>query len=331
MGVVSPLTLNSLQLTLKGVERVHVKKEILARVEKTKIISDARGTVKIVPDYDIVPKTMNYDETHCLVKSSFNLLSSPQTFNPGTYVFPFRFVLDQSTSGSFKYSSTAQDIDASLTYTLAAKAVPAGISFSHLKASTDISVREPARQALMPTELHREMPVTFLCCFNKGNISMSAFLDKNAYVVGETAHLRLIVDNSQSSVNLRKCKFRLWRSMDLTADGYREVFREKVCESHAPPVLSGQIADIGFPLPLPPGIPTTTSGRLIITRYWLQIKLDVPFSTDLEIEVPVQIYNQPAAPAAQPSCPSFPQEGPPTYMSTVNIDAKMFETCKHQV
>lgn len=181
-------------------------------------------------------------------------------------------------------------MQASVSYKVEAEVAVPGLLKPNLYHSQDILICEPLRSVLSSTDLQKETKVTFLCCIPKGSVAMAANIDRNAYGPGDVVNLRLIVDNSSSDVDLQAATLKLVRTLNVRAQTDRHYESLTVVKSKGPGVPAGEKAERIIQLHLPNDSEPSTSSNLIDCSYQLSIELKVPWSPDVTIKVPIQIY-----------------------------------------
>ena len=220
-----------------------------------------------------------------------NLLTTKSTLQPGVFVFPFQFTLNNNLPGTCTVG--CGDSQGSVRYTLHVQAVVPGFFKANLEHLQDLRVIEPLRKKAVATQAHKEENVTFLCCIPKGSVSLSADLAKNVYYSGETVEVKLKVNNSESQVNLRGCSLELVQQVFMRSGKEEEAFGLKVVREKSLAVAAGEICDRTIQMILPADMEATTIGGIIRCTYELTIRLSVPWSPDVVITQPVDIVATP--------------------------------------
>lgn len=253
--------------------------------------------------------------------------------NPGRYVFPFKFTLDSHIPGS--YYVHHGESKGSIAYKLKAEVAIPGMFKANIKHTQFIHVGALLYHPIKVIQTQKDANVTYMCCFDMGQVTCSAIIDKNAYVPGETATLTLYIDNTTSDVNLKHVSFKLLNNINLTALDYSESFQTVACENKIPSIPKGETAHVVFPLTFPHSLSPSTSGYLIRSTYEFAINLSIPCSSDVTLNLPVTVYNAASLPV-QPSIASAnssftmpnmasPGGPPPQYENPFDIKADMFK------
>lgn len=281
LSVVHGLNVDGVFLKIYGNEEVEFD---AARVKETKN-SDGKK--------EYVHYTERVRASKTFFRRKYCIYSQKCTLTSGNFVFPFQFRLDAKLPGTFEiynHKSFSQYATANITYRVEAEVAVPGLLTPNLRHSQDILICEPLRAVLMASDTYKETKVTFLCCIPKGNVSMTANIDKNAYAPGESVQLRLIIDNSQSRVDLDCLVLRLSSKISLHASGDEATCSGTVVKASSAGVKAGERADRFIQLSLPPDLEPSTSSDLISCEYVLNVILKIPWSPDVNIKQPVQIY-----------------------------------------
>jgi len=167
--------------------------------------------------------------------------------------------------------------------------------------------------------------VRFCCCISKGDATLKAWLDKNVYVIGETAQCTAEVDN-RSSVEVTKMNIRLERRVELNAshceharfgrDSYQNTdvvasssFQGLVPQTKLAQAMPLLLAQMGRTAALP-----STAGQIVKCSYHVIIEMDLPWCPDISVSLPLELLEpDPAAWGsglqATASLPAFQQVG----------------------
>lgn len=281
LSVIQPIHIDAIYLKLSGYE------ETSFDVSRSRTVYDKNNQ----------PRTEHYKQhvtgNNTFFKRRYGLYSQKTTLHAGNFVFPFQFILNANLPGTFNLYSQkhfSSRVQAKVWYSVEAEVAVPGLLTPNLRHSQDIIIHEPLRIAPMASETHKESKVTFLCCIPKGTINMSATIDKNAYGPGETVGLRLIVDNSQSTVDLEALSLKLVAQISLKANGGSTGSTGTVVKARTPGLKAGERADRFIQLTLPLDTEPSTHSKLIECSYILSVELKVPWSPDVVVRQPVQIY-----------------------------------------
>ena len=100
-----------------------------------------------------------------------------------------------------------------------------------LKAKQELVVHELLDVNLQPSRDETTQNVMFCCCINKGEVTLQAYFDKNAYAPGETAQCFASIDNRSTS-DVGAMNVKLMRTIVMTdKHGHRETLVDTVCSA----------------------------------------------------------------------------------------------------
>ena len=265
-------------------------------------------------------RTARASET--FVKRSYQIYSYKCTLANGSFCFPFSFAIDSNLPGTFECSGHSHG--ASVYYELEAEVAVPGMLTPNLRHNQELIINQPLGQQMAATETFKQAKVTFLCCIPKGEVSMAANIDRNAYAPGDQVNLRLQVDNSHSQVNLEAASLKLQRTLTLRAEGRSFSTTETVCKAKSMAITAGEKADRFIQIAIPGKAEPSTDGSLVRHSYELEVCLSVPWSPNVRINQPVQIY-QPARPTFV-AVPVMPPNWQPQTMPMVQLDKMAYQT-----
>lgn len=256
-----------------------------------------------------------------LFRRRVNLVNFKTTLNPGIYVYPFKFKLDENLPGSFVLRSG--NSFGQIVYKLKAEILRPGMFQANIKHTQTVQLSTRLSHSIQKVQLSREANVTRLCCIDMGSVSLSAILDKNAYSPSDTAKLIISIDNTASDVTLKHVSFKLVNRVYMRAMSYSQSFSHSACKNQAPGTPKGDTAYIEFSLNLPHDLYPTTVGALINSYYEFEVVLSVPCSKDVIINLPVTIFALP--PVDYIPTVEYPTDKPPQYQDAVDIKPEMFK------
>lgn len=179
--------------------------------------------------------------------------------------------------------------DGEISYKVQAEVVVPGLFSSNLKHEQGIIVKELRSQIITGIQDSKEEDVTFLCCMNKGRISMTASADRDSAGPGEVCSMRVFIDNSRSQVDLREVRFHITRTIRYQVSFHTWLDVENVCTFHSTDVAKGTTADRSATLKFPSWLLDSTSGPVIQCMYHLVAELVVPWSPNLKIALPIKV------------------------------------------
>jgi hypothetical protein len=282
LSVVQPLHVDGIYLKISGSEMTEFD------AARSRTVRDSHDPQKTrVETY-----TVRVDDCHTFFRRRYCIYSTKSTLSGGNFVFPFQFQLDPKLPGTFEICNKRQysrHLQASVGYQVKAEVAVPGLLKPNLYHSQEILINEPLRSMLMSSDTLKEAKVTFLCCIPKGTVTMSANIDRNAYSPGETVQLHLIVDNSESQVDLEAFTLKLRKDLSVRAGSDTYSAGGTVIKSSSPGVKAGERADRYIQLSLPHEAEPSTRSKLIDCEYELNVVLKVPWSPDVITKQAVQI------------------------------------------
>lgn len=273
----------------------------------------------------IVRWTEHLKDSNVFFRRKYCLYAQNCSLNPGNYVFPFQFPLEARLPGTFTLKNPEKfphKVTAEVYYQVEAEVGTSGFFNPNLRHSQQILIHEPLRKALMASDTYKEAKMTFMCCMPRGTVSLSANLEKNAYCPGEPVTLRLIVDNSQSTVDLPSCLLKLTADMTIRTRGMSTQWKGTVARASSPGVKAGERAERLIDMILPHDVEPSTSSKLVDCSYTLDAVLKVPWSPDVVCKTYVQIVIPQTADYVAHL--QYPQGWNPTVHSTIDLQKAQY-------
>lgn len=296
LSLANPLEIDTINLRLSGYEHAEFY------FDDTRVVTTygPNGTV----NRTTVSVQNHTSETNTIYGREYVLYACHSTLAPGVYGFSFKFKLKQNLPGSFWYNKTGNDeSQAEVDYQLKAEIFVPGSTEPKFSLSHQFVVVQPLEGEVMSSETYQEANVSFLYCIPRGQVSLSAAVDKNVYCPGESIMLSLIVDNSKSTVNLPRFSLKLQRVVSLCSQGKTNYKVTTVVKSSIEGVPKGERAERLMAVNLPKETEPSTNGLLVKCYYELLVELQVPWSPNVTTKTPVQVYATPlySAPFASPT------------------------------
>lgn len=317
--VIQPLQMNGVFIKLSGLEQTKIE------VQRSKHVPDPKP--ENPQNTRIVFWNEEVNDANTFFRRKYCIFAQSCVLNPGNFVFPFQFPLEAKLPGTFKLQTThssVQGVDASVLYQVEAEVAVPGMFNPNLRHSQQILIHEPLRAALMASDTYKETKVTWMCCVPKGTVSLSASLEKNAYCPGEVVRLRLIVDNSKSTVDLPACSLKLTGAITVRARGETKRMGGTIVKATSPGLPAGERAERMIEMILPHSIEPSTSSKLVHCAYTVDAVLKVPWSPDVLCKTCVQIViPQTADYVAQLQ---YPPGWNPTVYSPVDLQKMQYTT-----
>lgn len=286
LSVATALQVDSINIKLSGFEHA----EFDYQVTRTRTSTNSQGQT-VTSTYT---ETRHASETNTVYRRKYVLYACRSTLVGGNFCFPFKIRLDHNIPGTFDfYGGGFSNTQANVKFEIRAEVQVPGFFEPNLKHYQDILICQPLKREIMSSDTYKEAKVTFLCCIPKGQVSLSAAIDKNAYAPGEQVMLSLIVDNSQSQVDLETFSFKLERNIILHANGQSHYKTDTIVKSKVAGVPKGDRAERVMAVNLPHRTEPSTDGRLVKCSYQLIVELHVPWSPNVKTKTPVQIFAAP--------------------------------------
>eukprot|EP01137_Pigoraptor_chileana_P004081 Opistho-2@45274 len=280
VNCLTPVPAKSLKLKLKGMEKTIW--------EETELQQRGDGTSEHV--------TITRGGSRDFFKMEFHLVSFPGIYAPGTYAYPFQWALPPGLPGSFHEShgslGSGLHLGCQIRYQIKAILDIPGTKHD-LKHKVHLAVIDKLDTTIQPQHHKKIGTVRFLCCIPKGDLECEAWMDKNAYCANETAQIHMAVKNN-STVNVDNFAVKLMRTLIVRdKSGHTKHLVTTVCKEKYPgtPALTSRESDVPLPL-VANGKPIQQSVRsdLIECKYHVDIECQIPWSPDIEIHAPVEIY-----------------------------------------
>lgn len=257
------------------------------------------------PDGTTRYRTERYMERHHAHHQFFNSRMLVHNYQgpvmPGQYQFPFSFQLPDGLPGDFEEQRRVNGTDsyrASIRYTLTAECQAPGWR-QDIVSVQPIIVDEHIRGSLAPVSEERTASVRFCCCIPRGDATMKVTFDKTCYMPGETAQI-ICEANNRSKVDFRAIVVKLTRRLKLVDNrGASWNITETLFEQKYPGVKVGEVAEGEAARNVPIAIvspkdgllqPQTTRGKYVTCRFHVIVEYDIPYCPDIQIRLPIEIY-----------------------------------------
>jgi len=293
LNIVQPVVSKGIFLKVKGYERTRWEQKKTRMVEEG--LNDD-GSAKLVQQ--------EYIEEHKGERHFFKVRCPLYAFGgpmvPGQWSFPFAFNLPEDLPGVFNESGERWGVKyhGRVYYKIKAECDVAGMFKSDIKHKQKLIVHERVMTALQPVTGENTSNVMVCCCINKGSANMKTHFDKNCYIPGERAQIICEVRNN-STVGFKHITVKLMRRIKLKADHHQELNQvEEVYVEKYPGVEANSeaVGENARQVPLPLNhrhhgtIEPETHGHLVHCEYWVDVECDIPMAPDIEIHMPIHIY-----------------------------------------
>lgn len=176
-----------------------------------------------------------------IVKQSFPIfLFQDSHVRPGDYSFPFSVATLATLPGSFEYSQEATS--AYIRYHVSAFLF--NFHGNIKKAKTSIGVTKRMSEAIISMQETVGAHVCTWCCFSKGEVRLSVYVNKSAYVPGELSYITVEVDNSRARLDVYGLEATLFRTIRLKENnGSTHVIKEEISNGFVGQLVpAGQVA-----------------------------------------------------------------------------------------
>lgn len=276
--------------------------------------------------------TTRYRANHVLVRSATNthdtllhpqiVLSMKESFEPGEYDFSFCYRLREDLPASFvikdRGANRMRKVNASIAYRLSVS-LPLTTGFS-----ADLSVVRPIKvfaqrlaHPVQPIEASACKKIKALGLLSKGECVISAAMDQDAIVAGETLLVETSIKN-QTRSDMSSVTLTLFEVLSVhmpernTYTGEKVVRQEKMSG-----IQAGEQLDQVLSLPLVaesnalPVLPSTTA-TFVSWKYLVAIRCGFNMASAVDVELPFAIlpFDRPADTVG------------PTVVTTVELDDK---------
>ena len=153
-------------------------------------------------------------------------------------------------------------------------------------------------------------------CFSRGQGTLTAHLNKNAYLPGETANIWVEVDNSRSRSTMKLITIRLFQVLRLISNQNVSFLHKKLmyCSRHkvriggGDTLLGGNALSVDIPIEFKNinlAINGTTDGKLVQCKFEVEVisSYGILSSNGPSLEIPLMIYPKESIPTPLASAP----------------------------
>jgi Arrestin (or S-antigen), N-terminal domain/Arrestin (or S-antigen), C-terminal domain len=233
-----------------------------------------------------------------LAADSFKGIFSKENYeilHPGTYRYPFRYVLPPDLPGDYQSDMT----DSQIRYAVKAE-MDLPLKFD-LQAEQPLTVYEPANPAAMqPVTAQQTKKFMF---DSDASVEVAAHLDKDRFYLGEALQCHLKVINRAPKKDMHVVTVALLQKEtasagDETNEGEAEISPVKFKECRFP---LKQPTSLDLPYEIPKEIyPTVARGRLVKVDYELVVTLGIPRAVDVKLHLPITLLEGAGCPGKAP-------------------------------
>lgn len=233
-----------------------------------------------------VTRTEEHKESKEFFKETIRVYPHQGTVAPGHYSFPFLYQLPANLPGTYFDEGGAMG---NRYYAKVLYKVKATLDVAHrhdLHCTKRLVVNEKFDQLLRPS--YGENQKSFLT--SSGFLQIRTWLDKNAYIPGETVLAKMKANNT-SVKPTRKISIKVHHTLELRAHGHTR--RDSKVEFHQDfagfePCFYG-VKWMPFYIPVGLIRPSSMLGHHVHSSYIFEIECDIPGATDLSVKLPVRI------------------------------------------
>jgi hypothetical protein len=273
LDCVVPFFARAVLLNVKGFERVWWEYQV------TEWVGEGENRRSVT-------RTEEHKENKEFFKQSIVVYPQQGTVAQGHYSFPFTYQLPLNLPGTYFEEGGHQGdrFHAKVLYK-----VKATVDVQHkhnLHSSTRLVVNEKFDQLLQPS--YAENSKSFLT--SSGQLHIRTWLDKNAYIPGETVLAKLKANNT-SVKPTRRIKIKVHHTLELRAHGHTKRHSRVEYEQDFPGFEPCFYGINWMPFYIPVGLirPSSLLGNHVHSSYLFEIECDIPGATDLSVKLPVRI------------------------------------------
>ena len=222
--------------------------------------------------------------------------SSDGSIGPGSFSFPFRFIIPPHVPSSFGTPGITIFDTGYISYKIEGRVYTGAMRFDH-KASAPIFITRltgisGANQVAPVREVKRKQ-VGCLCCA-AGDVEFVAKLPHTGYCVTNGDVIPLTVDVQNNSTRAIKMKARIFQRVSMFVRGYENVSRKMVAEISSKPIQPGDSyvwSPANWNVPAVP--PTLLACRILRVDYILEVSAVIPNALDLSCDISLLLGNVP--------------------------------------
>ena len=213
---------------------------------------------------------------------------------PGSFSFPFQFVIPSHVPSSFHFYE--RSTSASISYKIEGRAVTGAFRFDH-KASTPICILRLTgisgpNEVKSAREVKRKQ-VGCLCCI-AGVVAFIAKLPRTGYCVTNGDVIPLTVDIQNNSTRVIKMRAKIIQQVTLFVREYSTFSRNTVAKIFSEPIQPGASYVWNPSNWIVPRVPPTLLGcRIIHSDYILEVSAVIPKALNLSCKIPLVMGNIP--------------------------------------
>lgn len=219
-------------------------------------------------------------------------------FNPGTYVYPFRFRIEKDIVGSSPIRGARTNFQHTRSF-YRLKAEVHGPDFPKIKNTQVVDICTVLKKPIVKSQGMQDFTVSTCFCYGGGIVNVVAMLDKNAYQPGETIKATISIDSSNCTVDFETLARLTIYSLNGPQANKVEIGQmcnwfQGVTPGPKVPRGTNQIVNLFITVPqdYTPDINNIKLNSSINTDF--QIVLINSYTMNLILNVPITIYAVPA-------------------------------------
>lgn len=273
LDCVVPFFAKGVLLKVKGFERVWWE------YQETEFEGEGQNRRAVV-------RTNEKKETKEFFRETIRVYPHQGTVAAGHYSFPFLYQLPSNLPGTyFEEGGNSGD----RYYAKVLYKVKATLDVQHkhnMNATTRLVVNEKFDQMVQPS--FSENSKSFLT--SSGSLNIRTWLDKNAYIPGETVLAKMKANNT-SVKPTRKISINVIHILELRAQGQSKRTSRVEFHQDFPGFEPCYYGVKWMPFYIPVGMirPSSLLGHHVHSSYVFEIECDIPGATDLSVKLPIRI------------------------------------------
>eukprot|EP01113_Clastostelium_recurvatum_P001877 TRINITY_DN10779_c0_g1_i1.p1 TRINITY_DN10779_c0_g1~~TRINITY_DN10779_c0_g1_i1.p1 ORF type:complete len:474 (+),score=104.69 TRINITY_DN10779_c0_g1_i1:194-1615(+) len=234
-----------------------------------------------------VVKIHEHRENKEFFKQTIVVYPHQGTVNTGHYSFPFVYTLPPTLPGTF-FEEGGNHHHGDGYYAKILYKLKAAVDVAHrhdLKQTIRLVVNERYGSTVQPS--YAENRKSFLTA--PGDLHARVWLDKNAYVPGETCIAKLKANNT-STKSTTLVRIKVHHHLELHAHGHTKHISHTVYTQEFPGFLPCFYGIRWMPFFIPVGLkPSSTSGHHVRSHYVFDVECAIPGAVNLHVNLPVAL------------------------------------------
>jgi Arrestin (or S-antigen), C-terminal domain len=225
------------------------------------------------------------------------VLFTGESLEPGHYSFPFALSTLKTMPGSMKSFDNYHK--ASISYYLQVTVL--GDSNFLLKSQQDLTVQQKFDSKKHTIKNHSKSELKYFNFFSRGTSKLQVEMKNYTFHPGDTAEMKIIVDNLHSELNMKSINIALHRIVSLEYSEGNAAHRDQLISNNSTPVniphgekhLSNKNVHVSFAIQIKKDFLKgcgTTKGKIIESKYVLEVSASFgTFASNIKTIVPIII------------------------------------------